>query len=316
MAPMHTLPDPQAHAREQLVGTRLNAWELDAVLGEGATAVVYRAHRVPGGSGMDAQIAAVKVLHPEAATNPKIRAALENEGRILMKLRHPGVVRAFDFGVEHGRMYLAQTYINGQTLEEMVTPGLRLGEEAAIDITEAAARTLAALHRQNIVHRDIKPGNILILEGSRRPMLFDLGAAIDLNRDTPEPGEVYGTPAYASPEQARGDAQIDGRADIYSLGITLYRIVAARKPFYGSRLDLLRAQVETLPPFPSEFVYVTPDLEAVIMKALAKDPAERFQDADEMADALRAAKTTIGSSPPPIVSRIRDWMMGPATREV
>ncbi len=316
MAQMHTLPDPRAQAREQLVGTRLNAWELDAVLGEGATAVVYRAHRVPGGSGMDEQVAAVKVLHPEAAANPKIRAALENESRILMKVRHPGVVRAFDYGVEHGRMYLAQTYVKGLTLEEMVSPSLRLGEEAAIDITAAAAHTLASLHRQNIVHRDIKPGNILIAEGSRRPMLFDLGAAIDLNRDKPEVGEVYGTPAYVSPEQARGDASIDGRADIYSLGVTLYRIIAARKPFYGSRLDLLRAHLESIPPRPSEFVYVTPELEAVIMKALAKDPAERFQDADAMADALRTAKTSIGSSPPPIVSRIRDWVLGPATREV
>lgn len=313
---MHTLPDPRAQAREQLVGTRLNAWELDSVLGEGATAVVYRAHRVPDGSGIDAQVAAVKVLHPEAAANPKIRAALENEIRILLKVRQPGVVRVYDHGVEHGRIFMAQTFVKGTTLDEMVTPSLRVGEEAAIDIAESAARTLGALHRQNIVHRDIKPGNLLIEEGSRRPMLFDFGAAIDLNRDKPEVGEVFGTPAYASPEQARGDAQIDGRADIYSLGITLYRIVTGRKPFYGSRLDLLRAQVETMPPRPSEIVYVTPDLEAAILKAIAKNPADRFQDADDMANALRAAKTGIGASPPPLASRIRDWVLGPATRDV
>jgi serine/threonine-protein kinase len=233
-----------------------------------------------------------------------------------MKLRHPGIVRAFDFGVEQGRMYLAMTLVRGETLETMVTPSLRLGEDAAIDVTEAVARTLAAMHRQQIVHRDIKPGNILIEEGGRRPMLFDLGAAIDLNRDHPEVGEVYGTPAYASPEQARGDATIDGRADIYSLGVTLYRIVAARKPFYGSRLDLLQAHVEAPPPRPSKFAYITPDLEAVIMKALEKDPADRYQDAEAMADALRAAKARIGTSPPPLTSRIRDWMVGPATREV
>ncbi len=197
----------------------------------------------------------------------------------------------------------------------MVTPSLRLGEPVAIEITEAVARTLAAMHRQNIVHRDIKPGNILIEEGSRRPILFDLGAAIDLNRQQPEVGEVFGTPAYVSPEQAIGAAEIDARADIYSLGVTLYRLIAAQKPFYGSRLDLLKAHVETPPPRPSKVAYVSPELEAIVMKALEKNPQHRFQSADEMADALHAAKASVGATPPSLGARIRDWMLGPATRD-
>lgn len=313
---MSSLQDARATASENLVGARIGAWQLDSVLGEGATAVVYKAHRLHNGSEYDAQVAAVKVLHPDAGANPKVRAALEHENRILMKLRQPGIVRAYDFGMENGRIFLAMSLVEGKTLEEMVTPGLRLGENIAIEVTTEVARILATMHRQRIVHRDIKPGNILFLEGSRRPMLFDFGAAIDLSYQQPEPGVVYGTPAYVSPEQARGDVTIDGRSDIYSLGVTLYRIVAGRKPFYGTRMELLAAQVETPPPRPSKFGYVAPQLEAIILKALAKSPDDRFQDGDAMADALLEARKEIDATPPTLGSRIRNWMLGPPAAEL
>jgi serine/threonine-protein kinase len=311
---MHSLPDPRSHQREQLVGARVGSWQLDSVLGEGATAVVYKAHRLAGGSSMDAQTAAIKILHPEAAADAKIRTAFLNENRILMKLRHPSIVRAYDFGMENGRAYLAMTLVQGQTLEQMLTPKRRLGEIVAVDVTAAIARALAAMHRQQIVHRDIKPGNILVEEGSRRPILFDLGAAIDLAVDKPVAGEVFGTPAYVSPEQARGDAEIDGRADIYSLGVTLYRMLAGRKPFYGSRMEVLGAHVDEPPPSPSEFGYISPELEAVVLKAIAKAPDNRFQDADEFADAMLHARENRTEAPSAFGERLRDWIRGNSPR--
>jgi len=311
---MNSLPHPPAGFREQIVGARVGSWQLDSVLGEGATAVVYKAHRVAGGSSMDAQVAAVKILHAEAAADPKIRRSFLGENRILMKVRHPNIVRAYDFGMEDGRAFLAMTLVQGQTLEQVLTPKRRLGEIVAIDVTAAVARALATMHRQNIVHRDIKPGNILLEDGSRRPILFDLGAAIDLSMDTPAVGEVFGTPAYVSPEQARGDATIDGRADIYSLGVTLYRMLAGRKPFYGSRLEILHAHVEESPPPPSEFGYISPEMEAVVLKAIAKRPEERYQDADQLADALLEARDHRTEAPSAFGERLRDWIRGNSPR--
>lgn len=306
---MQTLPNARAQPRESLVGRRIGAWQIESLLGEGATALVYQARRAPGGSSIDAQIAALKVLHPEAAANPKIRAAFQGEIRILTKVRHPNIVRAYESGVEDGRMWLAMTLVSGQTLEEVLTPKRRLGEIAAIDIAASAARALAAMHRMEIVHRDIKPGNILMEEGSRRTWLFDLGGAIDLTRDQPTPGEVFGTPAYVSPEQARGDTQIDGRADIYSLGVTLYRMLAGRKPFYGSRMEVLQAHVEQPPPPPSEFGYIAPDLEQVVLKALAKSPDDRFANADLFADALLEARAHSQEHQPSLGQRLRYWIL-------
>lgn len=304
--------DPQQRTiqYDRLEGTTLGAWRLETRLGEGGAAVVYLAHRAPGGSSLDAQIAAIKVLHPEAASNPKIRAAFQQEAQIMRKLHHANIVRLYDTGVEHGRAYLAMTYVQGRTLEEMLHQSARLGEIASLDIAIAIARALAAMHRQQIIHRDIKPGNVLIEEGSRRPMLFDLGAAIDLSVHQPVVGEVYGTPAFLSPEQARGDGQIDGRSDIYGLGVTLYRMLAGRKPFYGTRTELLEAQIFTAPPPPSEFGFISPEVEAVVLKAIAKKPDERYADADAFADALLDARAH-HREPPSLGQRFRDWLRGP-----
>lgn len=307
---MHSLPDPRSQLREQLVGARLGSWQLESVLGEGATAVVYKARRSTGGSNLDAEIAALKVLTPEAAANPKIRKAFQAEHRILTKLRHPNIVQPFDFGIEDGRAFLAMTLVQGRTLEEMTTPSLRMGELAAIEVIVPVARALAEMHRQQIVHRDIKPGNILIEDSSKRSMLFDLGGAIDLTIDKPVAGAVFGTPAFASPEQARGDVQIDGRADIYSLGVTLYRILAGRKPFYGSRMEVLKAHVEEAPPRPSEFGYISPELERVVLKALAKSPDDRYVDANAFADAVLWARDNRSEAPPSIGERLLNFLRG------
>ncbi|MBW7883438.1 MAG: serine/threonine protein kinase [Caldilineaceae bacterium] len=280
---------------------RLGTYEIEGVLGQGAAATVYRARRTDGVA------VAFKVLHRAAGANAKIRDAFQHEARILLKLNHPNVLRAHDAGLIDGYFYMALTLVEGQTVEELLTHTKKLGETPAIDIAIQMTSALAYLHELGIVHRDIKPANIL-LNTRKRAILFDFGAAIDLRVEQPVPGEVYGTPAFLAPEQARGDAQIDGRADLYALGVTLYRMVAGRKPFYGSRGEVLEAHLLTPPPPPSDFAYVSPALEAVILKAMAKEPDARFQNAADMAAALEAARLAPATPQPELPKRILDWL--------
>lgn len=307
---MTTLPQGRQHLTENLIGATLGAWRLESVLGQGAAATVYRARPVFGDHSSTGEVAAVKVLDPVAAANPRVRAGFQQEAQILLRLRHPSIVRVYDSGAQDGRIYIAMALITGPNLEEMLQQSRRLGETPAIDIAAAVAWALAAMHQQHIIHRDIKPSNILIDEGSRRPILFDFGAAIDLNVSQPTPGIVYGTPAFVSPEQARGDATIDGRADIYSLGVTLYRMLAGRKPFYGERMELLRQHIEDPPEPPSAFGYISPELERIVLKALEKRPEDRFQTAEEMAQHLEAARNSVTEPPANLPQRFMHWLRG------
>jgi len=298
---MATLPQRYATQPQFKPLRRLGPYQLDAVLGIGATAAVYRARRGDG------QVLALKVLHQEAMNDAPVRQAFQREARLLLKLRHPGIITALESGQFDGRFYLAVALVDGPTLDEFLGQTKKVGEQVTIDVGVQVAAALHYLHEQNIVHRDIKPANIL-LRNQRRAILFDFGAALDRNTEKAIPGEVFGTPAFLAPEQARGDAQIDGRADIYGLGVTLYRMVTGRKPFYGSRLEVLEAQILAPPPRPSSFGYVSPELEAAILRALAKDPAERFQSGAEMAAALEVARHA--EPPPELPRRLLGWLRG------
>jgi serine/threonine protein kinase len=298
---MATLPQRYATQPQFKPLRQLGPYQLDAVLGIGATAAVYRARRGDG------QMLALKVLHQEAMNDAPVRQAFQREARLLLRLRHPGIITALDSGQFDGRFYLALALVDGPTLDEFLGQTKKVGEQVTIDVGVQVAAALHYLHEQNIVHRDIKPANIL-LQNQRRAILFDFGAALDRNTEQAIPGEVFGTPAFLAPEQARGDAEIDSRADIYGLGVTLYRMVTGRKPFYGSRLEVLEAQVLTPPPRPSSFGYVSPELEAAILRALAKNPAERFQSGAEMAAALEAARSA--EPPPELPRRLLGWLRG------
>lgn len=301
---MTTLPQRYAAQPQFKPLRQLGPYQLDAVLGLGATAAVYRARRGDG------QVIALKVLHQEAMNVAAVRQAFQREAKLLLRLRHPGVITALESGQFDGRYYLALALVEGPTLEEFLAQNKKVGEQVAIDVGIQVALALNYLHEQEVVHRDVKPANIL-LQNRRRAILFDFGAALDRSVEQAVPGEVYGTPAFLSPEQARGDAAIDGRADIYALGVTLYRMVAGRKPFYGSRLEVLEAQIMTPPPRPSEFGYVSPTLEAAILKALAKDPGARFQTGAELAAALEAAHRDEQPDQP---RRLFGWLRGPNSR--
>jgi serine/threonine-protein kinase len=283
-SPLTTLPQGRRGQPPEQPLKQLGPYQIERVLGQGAAAVVYQT-RLPDGATV-----ALKVLHRAASSDARIRETFQREAKILLKLNHPNIVRAMEAGQIDGHYYMTLALVEGQTVEALLARQKKLGELPAIDIASQIANALDDLHRQQIVHRDIKPSNILLNQHGRA-ILFDFGAAIDLNIEQPIQGQVYGTPAFLAPEQARGDSAIDGRADIYGLGVVLYRMVAGRKPFYGTRGELLEAHLTARPPRPSQFSYVSPALEAVILRTLEKDPAARYQRGADLAVALEAART-------------------------
>lgn len=270
---MEILASPQ-------VGSRFGTYQIEGILGEGGVAVVYRTRDENG------QRIALKVLKPDAAQHETVRTGFEREYSLASRLAHPGVVGAMERGELDGRVYLTMPAVAGGSLDQRMPGGKRLPADTAIAIARQVALALHHVHASGIVHRDIKPANIL-LDDQDHAHLCDFGMAVDLNEAAVDAeGRLYGTPLYVAPEQTQPNARLDGRSDLYSLGVVLYRMVTGRAPFYGSRGDVLRAHQRTTPPRPSKFARISPALEAIILKALAKDPAERFQNGAEFATVL------------------------------
>jgi serine/threonine-protein kinase len=202
-----------------------------------------------------------------------------------MRLRHPAIVRVVEAGQADGRAFMAMALIEGESLADRLARIGPLDETMAADIAWQIADALDYAHHQGVVHRDIKPSNILLATDGRA-LLTDFGVALAL--DDPaltRTGHTVGTPAYMAPEQANG-AAVDGRADLYSLGVVLYQMVTGRTPFRGNTPQVLHAHVYDPPPAPSTIARVSPGMEAIILRALAKDPPERFLTGAAMAQAL------------------------------
>ena len=270
-------------------------------LGQGATAVVYTAQDLTG------RRVALKVLNPMAASQPHMRLCFEMEYRTLARLRHPGILRVLDAGEANGRLFIAMELIEGGTLEQFLQRAKATGEVAAIDIARQAAEALDYLHGTGHVHRDVKTSNIL-LGPAGRAILFDFGTVYNINNPTNNVQGIYGTPAFLAPEQIRADETLDGRSDLYSLGVVLYLMVSGRRPFYGSREEVLEAHLNQEPSPPSEFGWVSPELEKVILKALAKQPEERFEDGAAFALALREVEVETETPKPRLATRLRAWL--------
>lgn len=264
------------------MGRSFGPYEIRDVLGKGASATVYVGRR---SDGVDV---AVKVLSVFAMGNADFRRAVPREYNALSRLDHPGVVSVHKMGTIADVLFIEMEWVDGPTLDGLLEVGKPMDFSKAVDVIAAAGDALDYCHTNGIVHRDVKPSNLLMRDGVT-PVLFDFGLAQDDQDPHAEVGRLYATPMTASPEQIRADGPVDGRADIYALGVTLFRLAAGKLPFYGERMDLLRMHATEAPPDVRNInKHVPAELEAIIERAMQKDPDARYQSASEMSDALRS----------------------------
>jgi hypothetical protein len=266
---------------------RLGRYQLLTKLGRGGMGEVYLARDTE----LDRDVA-LKLLPPESVHDPDAVGRFQREARALAKLSHPGIVQAFDSGSDGGRHFLVMEYVEGQSLAALLRDGGRIPPGRAADFVHQAALALAHAHEKGLVHRDLKPSNLLVTPRGQVKLL-DLGLARFLQDQIADPnrtreGVGMGTPDYAAPEQFRDAHSADPRADIYSLGCTLYHLLAGRVPFPTSSLSEKYTAHATKEPAPLE--ELCPDAPAglvlAVQKMMAKRPADRFQSAAEVAEAL------------------------------
>ena len=272
-----------------LAGKTVGKYRLVEKLGQGGMAQVYKAYQPD----LDRYVA-VKILHPHLTGDPDFNARFRREARAVAALEHPNIVRIYDFDAAEGLAFLVMECVEGTNLRtrlrDMAGRGELLDLAQVAHIVAALADALDYAHRQGVVHRDLKPSNILI-DAEGRPVLNDFGIArmLDATAIT-DSGGTLGTPAYMSPEQGQGEPG-DARSDIYALGVLLYQLCTGQVPFDADTpyAIILKHITAPLPPPRT----LRPDLpeavERVILKAMAKDPAGRFQTAGDMARAVRAA---------------------------
>ena len=272
----------------RLVGGR---YELGGVLGRGGMAEVHMGRDVRLGRNV-----AVKTLRADLASDPTFQARFRREAQSAASLNHPAVVAVYDTGEDllNGTPlpYIVMEYVEGTTLRELLQSGRRLLPERALEIVAGVLQALEYSHRNGIVHRDIKPGNVMLTRsGHVKVMDFGIARAVaDVGATMTATAAVIGTAQYLSPEQAKGE-HVDARSDIYSTGCLLYELLVGRPPFVGdSPVSVAYQHVREDPLPPSQFdPEVPPEIDAIVLKALAKNPENRYQSADEMrADIDRA----------------------------
>ena len=278
------------------VGRHFGPYEIRDILGKGASATVYVGRR------SDETDVAVKVLSTFAMGNADFRRAVPREFNALSKIDHPNVISVHKMGTIADVLFIEMEWVDGATLDGAMPAGKSLDLDRAVMIAARAADGLDACHEAGVVHRDVKPSNIL-LRSDDDPVLFDFGLAQDAADPDAEPGRLYATPMTASPEQVLAEGPVDGRADVYALGVTLFRMATGKLPFYGERMDLLRLHVEADIPTPSSIAKQVPEeLDAIIMRAMQKEPDARFASAADFADALRSI------DPEVLATKKRGWL--------
>ncbi len=281
---------------DPLIGTVVSdRYRIDELLGSGAMGRVYKAEHV-----LIRKRLALKVLHRELASSPDLVARSEREAMAAANIEHPNVASATDFGkLEDGSVFLALEFVEGKSLLDLMQLGT-MPAERALHITRQIASALAAAHELNIVHRDVKPDNVMLMDKAGDPdfvKVLDFGVAKvpigDMGGGDGHPvtqvGTVFGTPEYMAPEQALG-SPVDPRADLYALGVVLYQMLSGMHPFdQESGLGILSQQLtKPAPPFSERApnVSVPPRVEEVVLRLLAKDVDQRFQTADEVVTAI------------------------------
>ena len=283
-----------AFASESYVGGR---FLIESEVGRGGVGIVYRAHDEVTG-----QKVALKVIAIHGVDAGE-EARFNREGRVLAGLRHPGIVRLVAFGqLEEGQPYVAMEWLEGEDIAQRQKRSplpLALSLEVGAQVAEA----LAAAHTAGIIHRDVKPSNIILVgsgkttDGPVNARLVDFGVAAAGDVKLTRTGAIIGTPAYMAPEQARGDEGVDARADLYALGATLFEMITGRPPHVGpTPIAILARLVTTPPPRLSDIAPTVPAvLDELMAELLATDPEERPAGAAEVADRLRAVAMEVSS---------------------
>ena len=254
-------------------------YEILAKIGEGGRGTVYRARQLS----LD-RLVAVKILSPELASDAEYTAKFLEEARAAGKLSHPNIVQAIEAGVHNGIWYFVMELVESGSLHERLANVGRFSEAETLDVAQQMAQALDfAWRRAHLIHRDIKPANIL-LTNDGRAKLADLGLAQRHGAPADKSGFTEGTPQYCAPEQCRGQPNLDIRTDLYALGGTLYHLLCGRPPFDGDNPAVVMGKQISQPPPPPRSLnpQISPALEAVILKLLAKDPAHRFQSPAEL----------------------------------
>ena len=291
-------PIPQDDAAPAEHPQRIGRYRIEKVLGKGGFGLVYLAHDEQ----LD-RLVAIKVPHAKLITQPEDAEAYLAEAHMVANLDHPGIVPVHDVGsTEECPCYVVSKYVEGTDLSKRIKES-RLKCRDVAELVATVAEALHYAHKQGLVHRDVKPGNILI-DGEGQPFVVDFGLA--LREENIGKGPKYaGTPAYMSPEQARGEGhRIDGRSDIFSLGVVFYELLVGLQPFRGDTRAELFEQVTSYEPRPlRQYDEKLPkELERICHKSMAKRASERYSSAHDLAEDLRlflAEQTVIQSSTSP-----------------
>ena len=269
-----------------LIGQKLGQYEVMELLGQGGMATVYKAHQ----SSIDRYVA-IKVLPPHAALDAQFIERFQLEAKTIGSLQHPHILPLYDYGTQDDILYLVMAYVDGGSLEDFMEDRETLTIRRIEKIVREIASALDYAHRRGVIHRDVKPANILI-DGEGHALLADFGIVKMMGNDANLTGTgVVGTPAYIAPEQGQGELNIDGRADLYSLACVVYEMFSGVQPFRAETMMKVVLQHITEPP-PS-LLMILPDFppaaDIVMNIAMAKDPDGRYDTASEFAEALSRA---------------------------
>jgi eukaryotic-like serine/threonine-protein kinase len=297
----------------RLLGGR---YELDGVVGRGGMAEVYRARDIR----LD-RIVAIKTLRTDLARDQIFQARFRREAQSAASLNHPNIVAVYDTGEDMATgipvPYIVMEFVDGRTVRDLLQEGHRLLPERALEIIDGVLRALDYSHQAGIVHRDIKPGNIMVTRnGDIKVMDFGIARAMsDAQSTMTQTAQVIGTAQYLSPEQARGE-RVDSRSDIYSTGCVLYELLTGRPPFTGDSPVAIAYQHVRENPVPPSLVEpdVPPWADAIVLRAMAKSPADRYQTAGEMRTDLQRAASgmPVAAAPPTRMDYPRTQRMGPS----
>jgi eukaryotic-like serine/threonine-protein kinase len=293
----------------RLLGGR---YELDGIVGRGGMAEVFRARDIR----LD-RVVAVKTLREDLARDATFQARFRREAQSAASLNHPSIVAVYDTGEDNAGPshvpYIVMEYVDGRTLRDLLRDDRRLLPERALEITDGVLRALDYSHRAGIVHRDIKPGNVMLTRnGEVKVMDFGIARAVsDAQATMTQTAQVIGTAQYLSPEQARGE-RVDARSDLYSTGCLLYELLTGRPPFLGdSPVAIAYQHVRENPVPPSRLDPEIPTwADSIVLRAMAKDPADRYQSAAEMRTDIQRALSGVPVAAPRGVGYTTTQRMG------